>query len=153
MTRAILIGVVVVAVVAGAIWWLCGQNSSAAAPPAPRRRPTADEEAPVVITALGPDWAARFGCTEAELEAALVTGADKELAERVAEETGIVDLRFDGSASGTDVAVTLLVTYASTRERATARLVLPLDDVPGGVRAELMRNQDSPVFRKWSAGS
>lgn len=151
MTKVILIGVVVAAVVAGAIWWPRGQGASPEADRPHRRQPMADEEGPVVLMAFGQDWAKRFGCTEDQLSGALITGADAALGERVSRDVGVVDLRFDDSAKGTEVAVTLMVTYASTAERSTARLTLTWDDVPRGVRGDLLRGTGTPVFRKWRA--
>jgi hypothetical protein len=153
MTRALVIGAIVAAIVAGAIWWARSQGASPVTPGPRRQQPGNGEEGRVILMALGQDWAKRFGCTEDELSDALITGANAALADRVGRETGVIDLRFDTPAGGTQVAATLLVTYASTGERATARLVLAWDDIPRSVRGDLLRAAGTPVFRKWRAGT
>jgi hypothetical protein len=149
-TRVILLGVVVAAVAAAAIWWLRSKGTSAAAGRGRGQQPGTWQEGRVVLLAFGRDWAKRFGCTEDQLSDAISTGADATLAERVSREIGVVDLRFDPPARGSDVAVTLLVSYASTAERSTAGLTLAWDDVPRDVRGDLLRT-GAPVFRKWTA--
>jgi hypothetical protein len=151
MAKVVVIGVAAAAVLAGAIWWMRGQGTSPAPQRARGQRPMAGEEGRVVVLAFGRDWARRFDCTEDELSGALITGANATLAKRVGQEAGLVDLRYDASAGGAKVAVTLMVTYASTMERSTARLDLPWDDVPRGVRADLLRGTGTAVFRKWKA--
>jgi hypothetical protein len=145
MARVILLGAVVVAVAAGAIWWIRSQGAQSGRPP----RPYADQDGQVVLMAFGEEWAKRFGSTEGELRGALLAGTDTALAERVDREVGIVDLRFDGGGGSGQVATTIIVTYASTQERSTAHLPLPWDDVPQAVRASLLRDGGTAVFRKW----
>ena len=145
MARVIMLGAVVVAVVAGAIWWTRRQDARPGRP----ARPRADEDGHVVLMAFGPEWAKRFGSTEGELGGALLAGADAALAERVDREVGVVDLRFDGRDGNARVAVAIIVTYASTQERSTAHLTLPWDDIPQAVRASLLRDGGTAVFRKW----
>ncbi len=152
MARVILLGAVVVAVVAGAIWWIRSQDAQSGRP----ARPRADQDGQVVLMAFGEEWAKRFASTEGELRGALLTGMDTALAERIDREVGIVDLRFDGGGGGGgggQVAATIIVTYASTQERSTAHLPLPWDDVPQAVRASLLRDGGTAVFRKWRAVS
>jgi hypothetical protein len=151
MAKAIVIGVVVVAVAAGAIWWACGHGSLTTLPRPDRHRPRTDEEGRVVLMAFGRDWAKRFGSTEGELSAALIAGADAALADRVGREVGSIELRFDDPSKGRDVPVTLIVSYTSSRERSTACVSLGWDDVPHGVRADLLRGTGTPVFRTWRA--
>jgi hypothetical protein len=153
MARAVVIGVVAAAVVAGVVWWLRSQVTSPARSGPDRPRRAAVDEGRVVLAAFSRDWAKRFDVAEEDLSAALITGADAALAARVDAEVGVVDLRFDDAGGRRDVPVTLIVSYASTGERSTARLSLPWDDVPDGVRAELLRGGGSPVFRKWRPGT
>jgi hypothetical protein len=159
MTRAILLGVVVAAVVAGVIWWARGQGDGGDAQRPERSRLRTDDEARLVLMAFGGEWAKRFGCTEDELSSAFMakagstgTRAGTPLAERVSAEVGVVDLRFDQADGNRGVAVTILLTYSGSRARSTAHLTLAWDDVPGSVRADLLRG-GAPVFRKWRAAA
>lgn len=105
----------------------------------------------VVVEAHGTEWARRFGATPERLRTALLTDADPVLRRRVDQEVGVVDLTFDGRSGGSSVPITMIVDYAGSGERSTTRLLLPWDAVPQGVRAELLRNGRTPVFRKWRA--
>ncbi|MFC4055080.1 hypothetical protein ACFOY4_35785 [Actinomadura syzygii] len=127
---------------AAALWW------------ARRRwvaRPRVDELGRVVAQAYESEWTDRFGVTAEALHAALAENGDSVLRERIDRAIGAVDLAFESGADGA-VAATVVVDDEGGA-RSTARLSLPWEDVPQGVRADLLRNGASPALRSWRAAA
>jgi hypothetical protein len=150
MIRAILLGMLALAVGAGAAWWVRARlaRQRETRPAESAERP--DETGRVVLLAFARNWAERFGSTEDGLRSALLARSDPSLAAWIGGQIGIVAVRFDQVDPSAEVNVTVLVSYRGTGERSTARLRLRWDDVPQGVRAELLAGSRT-VVRTWQA--
>jgi hypothetical protein len=139
---------ILAAAAAGGGWWLRRPTPEPSARPDPR---AARELGAVVASAYENDWATRFGVPAEQLGAALRGGSPDGLRRRIDDEVGVVDLRFDGAGRRGEVNATVIVSYRGSAERSTAKLTLPWDEVPGTVRADLIRDGSNPVLRKWRA--
>ncbi len=141
----LILAVAAIAVVAGRI-----RRQSNRSRPGGRER---TELGMVILDAYSADWSQRLAVSPAALRQG-VEGRDATLASRIDAEVGIVDLRFsEPGGARSKVQATAMVTYAGTPGRSVAEIELAWDDVPGGVRAELIRKPGGTVFRKWRAAS
>jgi hypothetical protein len=104
----------------------------------------------IVLEAYGEDWAARLGRPLTVLRSAALESCDVELLRALDNLVGPVEVDFDGSDRGTSVAVTITVAYSDDRTQSRAEMLLPWDQVPSAVRAELIRGR-SKVTRTWRA--
>ncbi|WP_432932393.1 hypothetical protein ACQPZZ_14630 [Microbispora sp. CA-135349] len=103
----------------------------------------------VVLDAYGTEWAKQFGRSREEVRDAVLGDAHPDLRERIDREIGVVDVRFDHSGGGAPATVT--VAYRHDGAHSTARLRLPWESLPDGVRVELLQTGRSTASRTWRA--
>lgn len=140
-----------------AMWWAGIGAAVAAGVVIARmgRRPDPTEElSELVLRAFGTDWARRLETGEPEIRQALTGDARPELQARIADVTGVIDVKFTRSPEQRRVvAVAALCDYPESRERSRATFDLDWIDTPADVREEMLRTGRGEVFRKWTAGA